>query len=219
MTAELSAQAVSLATALLLVTAIVQVWRRSLLGSVQLLAVQGYALAAVIALVGWQTQHLEVVAVALLVGAVKGWWLPWLLARTARTLTHSHEEPTKVHAATGVLISAGLVLVAFVVARPLVAIAPAETARNVPCGLALVFLGFLQLVARHRALSQLVGFVVLDNGIGAVSYLLAGGVPLVVELGVTLDVICVVLILRVLTHRMRATDGVSDLDDLRELAD
>ena len=44
--------------------------------------------------------------------------------------------------------------------------------------------------------SQLIGFLVLDNGIATVAFLTAGGVPLVVELGVSLDVLLVVLILR-----------------------
>jgi len=67
--------------------------------------------------------------------------------------------------------------------------------------------------------SQLIGFLLLDNGIGTVAFLTAGGVPLVVELGVSLDVLLVVLILQVLTSRIRAEFGDVDLDDLTELRD
>ena len=59
----------------------------------------------------------------------------------------------------------------------------------------------------------------LDNGIATVAFLTAGGVPLVVELGVSLDVLLVVLILQVLTARMQAAFGGTDLDDLTELRD
>jgi hydrogenase-4 component E len=79
--------------------------------------------------------------------------------------------------------------------------------------------GFLVMLTRRSALSQLIGFVMLDNGIATVAFLTSGGVPLVVELGVTLDVLLVVLILRVLTGRMQLTHGGTDLDDLRELCD
>ena len=61
--------------------------------------------------------------------------------------------------------------------------------------------------------------MVLDNGIATVAFLTSGGVPVVVELGVTLDVLLVVLILQVLAGRMRLTHGGLDLDDLRELRD
>ena len=72
---------------------------------------------------------------------------------------------------------------------------------------------------RRRALSQLVGFLLMDNGITAVGFLTTTGVGLVVELGVSLDVLLAVLVLQVLTTRMRETFGDTDLDELRELRD
>ena len=89
----------------------------------------------------------------------------------------------------------------------------------VPVGVALVLYGFLLLVSRRHAISQVVGFLVLDNGIAIVAFLTAGGVPLVVELGVSLDVLLVVLILHILTSRIRTEFGAADLDDLTELRD
>jgi hydrogenase-4 component E len=59
----------------------------------------------------------------------------------------------------------------------------------------------------------------MDNGITAVAFLTTSGVPLIVELGVSLDVLLAVLVLQVLTARMRAAFGDTDLDDLRELRD
>ena len=95
----------------------------------------------------------------------------------------------------------------------------ARTSRRFPLGVALVLYGFLLLVSRRHAISQVVGFLVLDNGIAIVAFLTAGGVPLVVELGVSLDVLLVVLILYILTSRIRSEFGAADLDDLRELRD
>jgi hydrogenase-4 component E len=63
------------------------------------------------------------------------------------------------------------------------------------------------------------GFLLLDNGITAVAFLAAAGVPLLVEIGVSFDLLLVVLVLRVLTVRMRSAFGATDLDDLRELHD
>ncbi len=86
-------------------------------------------------------------------------------------------------------------------------------------GVTLVLIGLLTLTTRRRAMSQLIGFVMMDNGIATVALLTAGGVPLVVELGVSLDVLLVVLILLVLTSRMQAAFGGTDLDELKELHD
>ena len=88
-----------------------------------------------------------------------------------------------------------------------------------PVGLTMVLVGLLLVVTRRRALSQLVGFLVLDNGIATVAFLTAGGVPFVVELGVSLDVLLVVLILAVLSGRLHAVLGAVYLDELNELRD
>ena len=99
------------------------------------------------------------------------------------------------------------------------ALGQGPTAPAVAVGIAMVLIGFWLLVTRRRAVSQLVGFLVIDNGIATAAFLMAGGVPLVVELGVTLDVILVVLILLVLTARMDVTHGRVDLHGLQELHD
>jgi hydrogenase-4 component E len=85
--------------------------------------------------------------------------------------------------------------------------------------MAVVLIGFLALITRTRAVSQVVGFLLIDNGITLIAFLTTTGVPLVVELGVSLDVLLAVLVLQVLTGRMRVAFGDTDLDELRELAD
>ena len=72
---------------------------------------------------------------------------------------------------------------------------------------------------RRRALSQVVGFLLLDNGIAATAFLVTAGVPVIVELAVSMDLLLVVLVLQVLTARLRAAFGDTDLDDLRQLRD
>ena len=74
-------------------------------------------------------------------------------------------------------------------------------------------------VTRRRALSQVVGFLLLDNGITATAFLATSGLPLIVELGVSIDLLLVVLVLQVLTSRLRTTFGSTDLDELQELHD
>jgi len=81
-----------------------------------------------------------------------------------------------------------------------------------------VLIGFFVLVTRRRALSQLVGFLLMDTDHHG-RVLTTAGVGLVVELGVSLDVLLAVLVLQVLASRMRETFGDTDLDELRELHD
>jgi hydrogenase-4 component E len=82
-----------------------------------------------------------------------------------------------------------------------------------------ILIALFVMVSRRRALSQAVGFLMLDNGIAATGFLTTAGVPLIVELGASLDALFAVLVLGVLTGRMRRAFGDTDLDQLRELRD
>jgi hydrogenase-4 component E len=105
------------------------------------------------------------------------------------------------------------------VTQPLVRLSPSPASVILPAAVAVVLIGLFTLVTRRRAVSQVVGFLVLDNGITATAFLAAAGVPLIVELGISFDLLLVVLVLQVLTTRLRAAFGDGDLDELRELHD
>jgi hydrogenase-4 component E len=218
MSSGLYAQLLALGAGTLLLTAVLLVWRHSLRASIRLLAVQGAGLAWLVAVIGLHEGATELVAVAFLVFVLKAVALPWVLARGAAA-TGLWRDESRLNPTSALIVVALLAVLAYVVASPLVADRADPALRAVPVGIALVLIGFLQLVTRRRALSQLVGFLMLDNGIAAVAFLTAGGVPLVVELGVSLDVLLVVLILQVLTSRIQVKFGRADLDDLKELRD
>ena len=80
-------------------------------------------------------------------------------------------------------------------------------------------IGFFLLATRRKAVSQIVGLLLLDNGVTLATFLLTAGVPLLVEFGASLDVLLIVVVLRVLATTMRSRFGPFDLDQLRELHD
>jgi len=203
----------------LLLSAVLMLWRRELAAIVRLLAVQGVLLAALAALLGAREGNSELYAVAAGVLVLKAFVLPAVLRRVLRDTGEAREAEPLVNTAASLLAAALLTLLAYAVSRPLVALAPSPATQALPVGLAVVFLGFFVLVTRRRALSQVVGFLLLDNGIAATAFLATAGVPLIVELGVSLDLLLVVLVLQVLTARMRLKFGRTDLDELRELRD
>jgi hydrogenase-4 component E len=124
-----------------------------------------------------------------------------------------------VNVVSSLLAAAGLTLLAYLVSGPLVALDPSPAAHAIPVAMAVVLIGFFVLVTRRLALSQLVGFLLMDNGITAVGFLTTAGIGVVVELGISLDVLLVVLVLQILKTRIREAFGDTDIDDLRELHD
>lgn len=214
------AQLVHLAAALLLLCAVLIVWRRALRAQVGLLAAQGWALAGLVVVLGVEEGSVELVLVGGLVGLLKGIVLPRVLRRTvAGDRGVPREETPLVNTTAALLAVSFLTMLAYLVSRPLLALGSGPALDVVPVGIAMTLFGFVVLSTRSHAVSQLIGFLLLDNGIATVAFLTAGGVPLVVELGVSLDVLLVVLILQVLTSRIRAEFGDADLDDLTELRD
>src|SRR6266536_3498174 len=219
MSDELFVRCLDLAAGLVLVCAFVAVWRRGLVAVVRAIAVQGIALAAVAALLGVHEGHVEPIVVALLVVALKGVVLPGVLGRIMRGSDDARDAIPLVNIPASLLAAAALTLLAYASTRAVVSLDPSPEAKAIPIGFAVVLIGLFVLVTRRKAVSQIAGFVLVDNGIALVAFLATSGVPLIVELGVAFDVLLAVLVLQVLDTRMRVTLGAVDLDQMRELHD
>lgn len=216
----------NLACGALLVTAAAILWRRQLAAIIRWFTVQGLALTAIAAILAVDGHDERLGAVAAGVFALRVVALPLLLRRAlARAEADAsgqapRETSPLVNVTASLLAAAVLTLLAFAVSRPLVALAPASPAAHaIPIGLAVALIGFFALVTRRRAMSQLASFLLMDNGITAVGLLTTAATSLIMELGISLDVLFAAAVLQVLTSRLRDTFGDTDLDELRELHD
>ena len=220
MTQTTYAGLLDLAAGAFLLTAVLIVWRRELRAIVRLLAWQGIALAAIPLVEGIYQEDGAIFTVGVIVLVLKALVLPILLGRVVGTEEQERRESTPlVNTTASLLITAGLTVLAYAVTRPIIALDPTEATRAVPAEFAVILIAVFVMVSRRRALSQAVGFLMLDNGIAATGFLITAGVPLIVELGASLDALFAVLVLGVLTGRMRRAFGDTDLDQLRELRD
>jgi hydrogenase-4 component E len=236
MSTELFTQLLDLAVGTILLCAVAAVWRRTVRALVRILAIQGAGLGLLVAVLAAHRTDGALTGVALGVFALKGIIVPLLLGRAGadrnsagadrnsagadRNSAGDVETESVVNVPASLLAAAGLTALAYAVCRPIVALAPASPAlQAAPIGVAVFLIGFFVLLTRRRAISQAVGFLLVDNGIATVAFLTVDGVPLVVELGTSLDLLLAVLILQVLTTRIRRTFGDTDLDSLKELHD
>lgn len=219
MSTELFSQLLYLGCGGLLLSSVLMLWRRQLSALITLLAAQGVLLAGLAALLGIQGGGVELYAVAAGILLLKAGVLPAVLRRVLTDTQAARETQPLVNVPASLLAAAILTLVAYGVSQPLVDLDPTPATHAAPVGIAMVLLGFFVLVTRRRALSQVAGFLLLDNGIAATAFLVTAGVPLIVELAVSMDLLLVVLILQVLTVRLHAAFGDVDIDELRGLRD
>lgn len=219
MSATVSAQLLDLLCGGILLTAVLTLWHRDLAAIIRILAIQGGLIAGLALLLGVTERSGELCLAALGVAVLKVGVLPTILRRVLADSGEVREAAPLVNVTASLLAAAALTLLAYVLSGPLVALAPSAATRALPVGVAVVLLGFFMLVTRRRALSQVIGFLLLDNGITTSAFLATSGVPLVVELGVSLDVLLVVLVLQIVAARMRTAFGSTDLDGLNGLRD
>ncbi len=213
------ASLLEIAAGLVIVCAVVTLWRRSLSAIVKTLAVQGVALGAVALILGLHQHDGVLVGVACLIIAAKGAVIPTLLARVLARDPRSRESTPLVNVPASLVGAGALTVLAYSATRPVVALVATTAGQLIPLGLATMLIGFFSMIVRRKAISQIVGLLLVDNGIALVAFLATAGVPLLVELGASLDVLLVVVVLRVLAAQLWSRFGVFDLDQLRELRD
>ena len=208
-----------LAAGAVLVCAVVTLWRRDLRAVVSVLAVQGIALGVTAAVLAAGSRDIGLGVTAAVVLTAKGFIIPALLRRLVRRDPGSRETAPLVNVPASLIAAAVLIVLSYLASGKVTALAPGSAARLAPIGVATVLIGFFMLATRRKAVSQIVGLLLIDNGTALTTFLLTAGVPLLVEFGASLDVLLVVVVLRVLATTMRARFGPIDLDQLRELHD
>ena len=208
-----------LAAGAVLTCAVVTLWRRDLRAIVAVLAVQGAALGVTAAVLAAHSRDIGLAVTAAVVLAAKGLVIPGLLRRIVRRDPGSRETAPLVNVPASLLAAAALIVVSYLATGKVTALSPGPATRLVPVGVATVLIGFFMLATRRKAVSQITGLLLVDNGAALATFLLTAGVPLLVEFGASLDVLLVVVVLRVLATTMRARFGPVDLDQLRELHD
>jgi len=108
-------------------------------------------------------------------------------------------------------------LFAYAVARPLVALSRLPTRAGMPLALGLIFVSLFVIASRKKALTQVIGFLMLENGIALLAVLGTYGIPLVVELGVFLDLLLGVIVMQLVIYHIRDTFESIDVEQLGRL--
>jgi hydrogenase-4 component E len=201
----------------MLIMGIAVLWRRSLSAYIESFAMQSFFFVLCILTVAVYSRDWELYLMAVLVCVLKVVFIPHVLHRARSYVAADVEIKPFINTPMSVLLAGILTLFAYSVSEPLVALSDLPTRSGLPLALALVFVGLLIVVSRRSALSQIVGFLVMDNGIALIAMLATFSVPLIVELGVFLDVLLGVLVMEIFMYRIRDTFDTIDVDQLQNL--
>ena len=209
--------AVNLLAGVFLLSALAAVIQRRVAGAILGYTWNSRALGAIAALVAATTRERHIWFAAGLVLAIKGFFIPRLLQRTAARGRVREEAEPFVSATTAMLVCGVLVVIGFTQTRALFGASHTILASCLPVSIAVALVGLFQMVSHRAALAQVVGLVIMENAIFLAAISLTYGMPLVVEMGVLLDLLVGVALLGFFVGRIEESFESADTSLLTSL--
>jgi len=193
--------------------------QRRILSLINLFALQGFVLALSTFVVAYTTAQHHLYYSAALTLLLKVLVLPWLLHRLIRKLNVKWDVETLINIPTTMLVGIALVIFSFNLAAPITQLAQGITRGLIGIALASVLLSLLMMLTRRKAVSQVVAFLSLENGLFFAATSATQGMPLVVELGIALDVLVATFIFGIFFFQIRETFESLDITHMEKLKD
>jgi hydrogenase-4 component E len=212
-----SGQFINLLAALLLLVSFAMLSQRRVLSLINLFALQGLLLAISTAIVAYSSHQHHLYYSAALTLVLKVIILPWILHRLIRKLNVKWDIETLFNIPTTMLVGIALVVFAFNLAAPISEMAGTITKGTLGIAMASVLLSFLMMITRSKAVPQVIGFLAMENGLFFAATSATYGMPLVVELGIALDVLIGMVILGIFFFQIRETFDSLDLKHMEKL--
>ena len=210
-------QLVMLGSSGMLLTALIVLWRKGVPAYITAYRWQAWLLAAITATVGYYGGDRQLYYVAAVLLGLKGVAIPALLRTMQRRFGAQREERPYVNTETSLLIASVLVVFAYLLARPWMAVTQLPTRQGLPLAMGLLFVSLFIIVSRKKAITQVIGFLMLENAIALLAAVGTYGVPLLVELGVFLDALMGFLVMQIFVYHIHETFDTLDVEELARL--
>jgi hydrogenase-4 component E len=214
---SLASQLVNFLAALLLLIAFAMLSQRRILTLIHLFAWQGAALAASTFIVAYSTSQDHLYFSAVLTVVLKVILIPWVLHRLIDRLNVKWDVETLINIPTTMLAGIALAIFAFALAAPISQMANTLTRSTLGIAMASVLLSFLMMIVRRKAVPQVIGFLAMENGLFLAATSATYGMPLVVELGVALDVLVGTFIFGIFFFHIREQFDSLDIRHMEKL--
>jgi hydrogenase-4 component E len=217
MPVDVFAKVINLISFLVVGIAILLIVRRDLAGQVRLFSLQSLVLSGLAITIATYAGSIELLVVGVVLAIVKVVIVPRVMHRAVRKIGLQQAVSPYLGTAPALVVCGLLVMIAFYVMAPITASNPLPTAGATPLAFAAILIGFFVTLIRRRALTQILGFLMLENGIFLLALLITYGVPFIVEVGVFLDVLVAVLIMEIFVYRIKENFDSNEVRQMRKL--
>ena len=212
-------QLVNLFAAIILVLAFAMLAQRRIVTLINLYALQGLTVVGATTVVAYVTHQHHLYYSAGLTLILKVFLIPLILHRLVKRLNVRWDIETLINIPSTMLVGIVLVVFAFNLALPISRLSTSITPGTLGIALACILLSFMMMITRSKALPQVIGFLSMENALFFAATSATYGMPMVVELGIALDVLVGVFILGVFMFQIREqfeSLDISHLENLKE---
>ncbi len=210
-------QSINFLAALLLLIAFAMLAQRRLYALINLFAAQGLVLSLSTFIVAYTTARHHLYFSAALTFILKVMILPIILRRLIQRLGIARENKTLLNIPLTTLLGILLVIFSFNLALPVSQMAGTVLRSTFGIAVASMLLAFLMMVTRNQAIAQLIAFLAMENALFFAATSVTYGMPMVVELGIALDVLVGVFIFGIFLFQLRASPEQLDLSHLEKV--
>ena len=211
-----AAHALNSSTVLIFLTLLLLAGSKRLSTCISLFMVQSAVIAAQVFAIAYLHHSTEAFLVGAVVVAVKVVAIPYALFYLVRKLRTTRDVKASLSPAPSVFVAAALILVSFTAVQSYAA--ELNVARDpLAAAVAIMLTGCFLMITRNKALAQILGLLILENGIFMAALVTTFGMPLVIEIGVAFDVLMGVFLMGLFTFRIRESFADLDVSKLRRL--
>ncbi|TGE34411.1 hydrogenase [Desulfosporosinus sp. Sb-LF] len=178
---------------------------------------QTFAVSFLVLVQGLYSRELEVIIVGALLLIGKVGIIPVLLGRVLRDSKTEWVGEIYLKRTSSLVVAGALTLIAYEVTKPLMALPLPGFRNGLAVGIALIFYGLLLMMVRKVAIVQVLGILLIDNGIFLAGFFLTQGMPLLVEMGSMFDILVGIVIIVILSRQMLENYNSLNVDHMRSL--
>ena len=212
-------QIINFLAAIMLLLSFAMLGQRRILSLIHLYTLQGLTLVSANVVLGFVTADIHLYISAALTLLLKVGLIPWILYRLVHRLNVKTDVEALLNIPATLLVGIVLVIIAFNVASPISQFSSSVARGTLGIALACVLLSFMMMITRAKAIPQVIGFLSMENGLFFAAAAATNGMPMIVELGIGLDVLVGILILGVFMFQIREQFDSLDIHHLEQLKD
>jgi hydrogenase-4 component E len=206
-----------LLAALILLTSFALLVQRRIFAILHIFAWQGFFLGLSTAIIGYATGVHHLYVSSLLTLGMKVVLLPYILYKLIHKLKIHREIESMINTPATMMVGIALVIFSYHLTAPIRQLSSLMTRSTLALALATVMLGLLMMVTRRHAVSQIMGFLAMENGLFFAATSATYGMPMVVELGVALDLLIAAFIFGIFFFHINTTFDSLDVEQMAKL--